>query len=407
MENRIRDIYTNKAGSLIAKLVGFLGESNVRECLKRYEHAMKSSGVIFREYYLKDRHPWLNALRQYYELTSHAKCVHRHPTPELRILAGDAKKVTALQNQMPDSVRNKYKKDLLDQDRARSYLFEIQIAWHFFVRNWDIQWYEDDSSKHPEFVVKAPELHFDVECKFISIDIARKIHRREFYTLADQLIPQIEKRKCAGRLDIRLKDRLDSATVGALCTEVLKKIDSGFLQGDCDITPIGSLAFDLKATSGILVDATEWTKRVCERKPDEAHCAVFGRAEGTRVRDPLELTVMSEKADAVLDAMKEKISKAETQFDGSRPGLIVCFLEGINGFELHELGSESGLQRMTNYVLDKDIFSYVMGISYSSESMVKKRHKFEEVFNPGLFFRNHKCKFEAGKTFDFLSPLKS
>jgi len=406
MENRARKIYTNKAGSLIAKLITFFGESNVRECLKRYEHSLKSSGTVFREYYLKNRHPWLNAIGQYYRLTSQAKSIHRHLTPELMALVTDAKKVTTLQNQMPDSVRNKYKRDLLDPDRARSYLFELQIAWHFFVRNWDIQWYEEDSGKHPEFVVKAPDLHFDVECKWISVDIARKIHRRDFYRFADQLIPQIKKRKYAGRIDIKLKDRLDGTTVNALCKEVLKIIDSGFLQGDCDITLLGSLALDVKGASEILVDVNECTKQVYERKPDEAHGAVFGKAKGTKIIDPIEITVMSEKADTVLDEIKERISKAETQLDESRPGLIVCFLEGIDGFELHELGSETGLQCMTNYVLDKDTFSYVMGIAYSSESMVMKNHQYEEIFSPGLFFRNHKCKYEATKTFDFLSPQK-
>lgn len=406
MENRERDIYTNKVGNLIAKLITFLGEPKVGRCLKRYKHSLEISDTVFRDYYLKNRHPWFNAISQYYELTDQAKSIHRHLTPELKALATDAKKVITLQNQMPDSVKSKYKRDLLDLDSARNYLFELQIAWHFFVRNWDIRWYEADSDKHPEFAVKAPDLDFDVEYKWISVDIARKIHRRDFYRFADQLIPRIAKRKYAGRIDITLKNRLDRKNVSALSKSVLKVIDSGFLRGDRDITHLGSMVLDMKEASEMLVDVNQCTKQVYERKSDEAHGAVFGKAKGTKIIDPIKITVTSEKADKVLDEIKERISKAETQLNESRPGLIVCFLEGINGYELQELGSESGLQAMTNYVLNKDTFSYVIGIGYSSESMVMKGHQFEHVFSPGLFFRNHKCKYETAKTLDFLSPQK-
>lgn len=404
MENQVTDIYQHKAGSLINKLVEFLGERNVKRCLQRYERSLKSSGPVFREYYLKNKHPWLNALTQYYELTKKAKSIHKNLTPELKDLATDAKKVVDLQHQMPKSVKNKYKKDLLDDNNACYYLFEIQTAWHFFAKNWAIQWYEDVPTKHPEFLIEAPELQFNVECKWISVNIARKIHRKDLYSLADNLIPEIEKRKYAGRLDFILKDRLEGGIISGLCTKVLELIDGGALKGEHEISPFGILALDLSCVSGLVVGMNECWKRFYERKPDKAHGGIFARSKDGRPVDPIELTVMSEKADTVLDGIKDKISKAEMQLDESKPGLIVCFLEGVNGFELRKLNGESALQRMTEHVLAKDKFSYVMGIAYSSESMVKKGYDSEEIFNPGLFFRNHKCTFQEAKTFEFLSP---
>ena len=404
MENQVTDIYPHKSGSLINKLVEFLGERNVKDCLRRYKEALKSAGPIFREYYLKQRHPWLSALGQYYELTNKAKSIHRNLTPELKALVIDAKKVVTLQENMPDSVKNKYRTVLLDTDHARNYLFEIQTAWHFFVKDYDIRWYEDSSSKHPEFLVEAPGFHFNVECKWISVDIARKIHRKDFYGFADKLIPEIQKRNYVGRLDIILKGRLKSGTFEKLCANVLKVIDGGILHGGCQIAPFGSLTLDLSCFSGVVIDINEHMWKLYERKADKAHGALFAKAEGTKALDPIELIVMSEKADTVLDGIKGKISNAEKQLDQSKPGLIVCFLEGVNGFEVHNLKSESGLQIMTNDVLWKNKFSHVAGISYSSESMVEKGGNYEEIFNPALFFRNHKCKFQEAKTFEFISP---
>jgi len=97
------------------------------------------------------------------------------------------------------------------------------------------------------------------------------------------------------------------------------------------------------------------------------------------------------------------LSNAEIQLDESKPGLIACFLEGVDGFELYTLRDKSGLKCVTEYVLDKNKFSHVCGIAYSSgECMVKKGDGLEEIFNPALFFRNDKCKFKEAKTFKFL-----
>jgi hypothetical protein len=404
MERQVADIYPHKAGSLINKLVGFLGEDNVRRCLRRHEEAMRCARPILTEYYLKQRHPWLSGLEQYYELTNKAKSIHRHLTPELRALGSDAKKVVMLQKHMPDSVKNKYKKDLLDMDSARNYLFEIQVAWHFFLKGYDLQWHEDDSTKRSEFLVRAPGFDFNVECKRISVDIARKIHRRDLYGFADELIPEIEKRNCAGRLDIILADRLKSGTFYELCAKVLKVIDGGVLRGNCEIAPFGSLELDLRCVCGAIVDLNERMKDLYERKADKAHGAIFARSEKGRPVDPIELTVMSQKGDTVLDGIKGRISKAGTQLDRSKAGIIVCFLEGINEFELRKLGSESDLQLMTCDALGKEKFSHVAGINYLSESMLETHGDSEEIFNPALFFRNHSCKFEAAKTFEFISP---
>ena len=88
---------------------------------------------------------------------------------------------------MPLSVQKKYRRDLMDVARARDYLFEIHIAWHFYLRDHDLQWYEDDGQKHPEFLVKTPSFDFNVECKRISVDTSRQIKREDFYRLVQDL----------------------------------------------------------------------------------------------------------------------------------------------------------------------------------------------------------------------------
>ena len=93
--------------------------------------------------------------------------------------------------------------------------------------------------------------------------------------------------------------------------------------------------------------------------------------------------------------------KAKAQLDESKPGLIACFLEGVD--DLRELAKDSGLQMMSSVLLDKETFSHIAGISYSSEPLKERTTESERFFNQALIFRNPHCKYEKAKDFQFLS----
>ena len=184
-------------------------------------------------------------------------------------------------------------------------------------------------------------------------------------------------------------------------------IDSGVLEGEVKIDPFGSLTLDLDSVSGIVIDMNERMKELYKKKDEKAHGALFAASKNGKPVDPIELTVMSKKGDTVLNGIYKKITDAaELQLDESQPGLIACFLEEVDGYEIEKLRNESGLQLMTSHVLEKDTLSHVMGIVYSSETMVRIKEGCENIFNISLFFRNSKCKFEEAKTFKFFPPMK-
>jgi len=250
--NRESGIHDYEVTNLVNKLIGFLGRNEVEKCLKRYKHSLKSSGPVFRDYYLKTRHPWWNAFIEYFGLEKAGKSIRKNLTENIKILAGDAKKISILQKFMPESVKNKYKKDLIDDNRAFDYLFEIQIAWHFYLKGGLIQWYEDDGHKHPEFLVKTPSFEFDVECKRISVDASRKIRRRDFYRFSEKLNPLVEERGYSGTIDINIQDRLHSSDkyLNDLTSQVLAIINQGQIKGHYEI-PLGSLSLNLDTSKGV------------------------------------------------------------------------------------------------------------------------------------------------------------
>lgn len=405
MENPIADIYDYEVSNLINKLLRFLGRKEVENCLHKYQASLQYSGPIFRKFYLKNRHPWWQPLTKYFELEKTGKSIRRNVTEEIKVLVGDAKKVTTLQKLMPDSVKMKYKRDLIDDNRAYDYLFEIQVAWHFFRKGYGIQWHENNSIPHSEFLVKSPEFEFNVECKRISIDASRKIRRRDFYRLADKIIPKIQRQGYSGYIDIALKERLhgDDKFLDKLSSQVISKINVDRLKGSYQI-PLGSLSIDLKSDSGIVIDFDDCVKKFSAKNQFQTHGLILAKSKDGKPIDPIGITLKSERADNILSGIRDKISEAaKTQLDKSKPGLIVCFLEGINDVGLDKLATNSGLQKMTSLLFLKDELSHIAAIGYSSESIVKKTTNTEEFSNEGLTFSNPHCKFEKAKSFQFLS----
>ncbi len=398
MKNDIRD---TEAKNLIKKLISFLGRNEIEKKLKSYQQSLCSSGPIFRDYYLRKRHPWWESFSEYFKLQYSGKSIHKHLSDGLMLLAGDAKKVTTLQHTMPNTVHDKYKRDLVDKKSAKAYLFEIQIAWHFYLRGAEILWYEDDGKSRPEFLVKEGDVEFNVECKRVGVDASRKIRRKDFYRLAELLMPKISDIGFCGHIDIILNDRLHGNEEGLklLAEDILSR-----LTPECAVScqmPFGEISLSLNHATGIEVDFQHEYENLLLRKPPNSHGAIFANSKNNKPVDPIAFTLSSKKADEILKGIQEKIKNAASQLDQSRPGLIVCYLEEV--WDLRELASESGLQYMTCSLVDREDFLHVFAISYSAEPCAQKYENYKKIYNQALFFKNPNCKFEYMKSYKFFS----
>jgi hypothetical protein len=392
------DIHDYEASRLINKLYCFLGPVNVDSALKKYKRTLDLSGPIVSEYTIKHKHPWWDAFIYFFKLKNEAKSIRRNFTPEIRMLSADAKMVITLQRFMPVSVQNKYKRDLVDSDRAFDYLFEIRIAWHFYSRGNELQWYEDDGKKHPEFLVRTPDFNFNVECKRISDDISRQIKKADFNQLAEKLLPEIETKGYGGNIDIIINGRLEGSQIYTLVLEIMELIKSRNIKGEFAIS-LGQVSLNLNERSGKIVNAMENLRM----KYVSGIRAAFlsSRMNGDNFVDPIEVSIKSKKPDKVLEGIYDKVYEAaKNQLVKSMPGIIICFLEGV--YDLRDLASNSGLQLMTCKLLNKDGLSHIARIEYCSEKHIHRFGKNKETYdNQGLFFNNPNCKFEKVKTYQF------
>ncbi|BBO73859.1 hypothetical protein DSCW_12760 [Desulfosarcina widdelii] len=402
--NKLNAIYDKEARKYILSLINFFGSFEIEKRLNKYKKSLNYAGPIYKRYYLKHRHPWWNSLISFYELESKGKSIKKNLDLGLKVLAADGKKISILQKMMPDSVRNKFKKDLLDDNRASDFLFELDMAWHYLLNGHGIDWYEDNNC--PDFIVNTQDFDFNVECKRITVDGSRKVWRKDFYRLIEKLIPEIEKLKYMGKIDIELNDRLHSSDhhLESLSRQIIELIYANQINGAFEFK-LGYATLNLKESDDKGVNIKELCRELFERKPHEAHGAFYAGEKNGMPINPIEITLKSKKSDKVLLGIKDKVKDAAIkQLPPDKPGLISCFLEDID--DLTNLASDSGLQIMSNYLLDKNDLSHIAGISFSSEERVKRYPGSENFSSQGLLFRNENCIFKIAHDFKFLSKEK-
>lgn len=402
MKRNLSAIRDKDVPKLISSLITFLGKGAVEASLLKYKQSLRSSGPVYRNYYLKMRHPWWETLIAYKDLRTSGKTTYRNLTNAMCNLAGDAKKVCILTRQMPASVREKYRRDLLDAEGAKAYLFELDIAWHYYIQSHQIIWYEDAGDQHPEFAVVTDNFSFDVECKRIGVDTFRKIRRRDFYHLVEALLPEVSGKGLIGRIDLVLLERLSGNLVKlrSIAQQLLHRIGSGGVKGrfslDC-----GHVVLELTERSSKRVDLQQMQNDLWLRKPPEAHGAIFARSYHGGPVDPIEMTCRSEKASKVLIGIRRMISEASSkQLDPTKPGLIACYIPEIDDFK--GLETNSGLQLMTNTLFSENKRCHLAAVTYSSETKMVDTDYGKISNNQALIFRNPYCKFDAVKKFHFI-----
>ncbi len=387
---------------LINKLISFLGPLEVEKGIRKYEDSLKFSGPVFQEF-IKMRHPWWSPFKQFMSLEKQGKSIRKHLTPELKLLTGDARMIDVLEKKMPASVRKKYARDLLIDERVFDYLLEIHTAWHFFLKGFEIKWFENDSSQHGEFLVRAPDFEFDVECKRISEDAAKSIHRKDFYRLADKLNSKMGKLGYHGKIEIFLRDKLygNEKSLNDLTEKIGIIVISGKLKGIYEFS-YGSVSLDLENNTEETVNLEAMRKNLWERKEPQAYASIFATSKCGRPIDPIEIIIQSLTPNEVPSAIRDRIEEAcKDQLKKSKPGVICCYLEGISDSDLQQLSKGSHLQRISSELLCKEEFSHIAAITYRSENVVQQDVNTENYYSQGLFFNNPYCKFEKARNFVF------
>jgi hypothetical protein len=241
-----------------------------------------------------------------------------------------------------DSVQRRVTGILRDDDNIRAFLFELQIATHFFRRGYDIQFADLKNLGNYDLLVSDGSLEIEIECKRKSVDAGRRIPRFSLYMLTDMLLARFENFSDHILVTVTSGARLQANQ--AQLSDLANQIHEAFKK-DMTSRSLGQVTFTIErlALTGAIKNDEDAARVLSPYWSDGAHFAISSNREHTLV-----LKCQGVKRDEVLTAIYEELKGAADQLSKTRPALIACFIEELDDSAWGRLAEKSGLQVMTH-----------------------------------------------------------
>ena len=225
------------------------------------------------------------------------------------------------------------------------FAYEMRVAAHLMSRDFRVCFHDLESGGGFDFLATSASEGVEIECKYISADLGRKLHRRRVYDLGGYLYPvmkrHVDQMRGGVLIRVTLADRLSSAVEQQ--TRIRDCVSSLLLDGkrtyedhECFLT---AEPFDIEQSPFSRQSAGQHPAQVY----DEAR-SYFGIERDHALlhwRPNVAATVVSLKSakpDRVLLEMVKGL-KADTkaQFSGALPAFLFLHLDDLSEEQLVEL----------------------------------------------------------------------
>lgn len=229
----------------------------------------------------------------------------------------------------------------------RSLRFELAVATHFIHQGHKIAWPEMEGLGSFDILVESLGCSgLEIECKSISEDKGRRIHRRDalnFYNLVYPRLHAIQMRLTVGlSIVLTVPGRLPTqyralqALANAVCDQILigrsAKLDQGvdFRLSEFNAAKLDHLAND-RSPGTVRAAIDEVT---CTRNRE-------GLVIGSRSGGAIVLVMKSAADDLLINAIFDSFkTAARTQVTGTRPAFLLAELHSLDGEQLLGIGTE-------------------------------------------------------------------
>ncbi len=250
---------------------------------------------------------------------------------------------------------------------------EMAVATHLMGQGWDITFADLEGSDRFDFLAARDHLEVEIDCKTVSADSGRKIHRKDFRRLTSYLRGSFREKASEsndGRLlvTLEIEDRLPSneTDIKTIADEILDAIHSpeARLQAhDFLVTTetMGAADIDLAQSDSVV-------SFIVESLGYQPHA--FWVVNGTSI---VIFIATSRKKDKVLKAFYTQLKRAQGQFTGTRPAVLWAQIEGVDRDEWPALKSKGGLRAMSHRYLGRSSSPHICMLAYSSVGAVLDR----------------------------------
>lgn len=333
-----------------------------------------------------------------YQLSHMSDLVHRHghipyancadPAvyPAVAFMAQALSAIRELAPIEAKRVRGRVTGAFNNPEDMRALRMELTTATHFIRRGNKVTWPEMTGIGSFDLLVEGIGTGgLEVECKSISNDKGRKIHRREsldFYALVKPIVTPAIARLSRGLFAVlTLPDRLPRTHDDRV--NLAKRCRTG-ISGHANQVFPGGTSFRLgefdSAELGIVANGMI----------DAGTRSAIDRITGTRNREVMiigtpaggvfVLVVQSKKDDTVLNAMFDSLRKAaRNQVSGRRATLLVSGLSGVDGSVLRSIAMQeddpsnppTAIRVKVSQFLESDARRHLIGVTFFSGSSIE------------------------------------
>jgi hypothetical protein len=278
-----------------------------------------------------------------------------------------AAKLMIFSDTMPEKKSKEFRDRLLGSDTVSPILFEIDTTAHFWQLGYDIQWHlpsNETGVKSAEFIARDASRFIEVECKSKTPDAGRKIQRKNFYRLIDEIRKLIANVKGSGTIRILLPEKLPAQL--NLQKKILEAISFNLQNGIHNVVLDDGVEISLDVKGEIEVDFKDLIQMVSEIRKPHSEIAIQFAENNKKYHNPWIICVDSKQNDQFLVDIFESIKDANRQFSENYPSLICCFIPEVGDFS--ELGGDSALANMTKNFFINHASQCVFAVSYISDA---------------------------------------
>jgi hypothetical protein len=225
--------------------------------------------------------------------------------------------------------------------------FEMQVVAHLMSKGFDVDFHDLESGSGYDFLATRGSAAIEVECKHVSADAGRQIHRSKHHALGGLLRPVLEQavsQKLGGQLlRVTLPDRLTGNREQQ--QEIVERIAAAMLHEQPvhdEVCAISRIAFPLEQSpfqpdrgyEATMAEVPEYLKTAFNIV--DSHLLLHWSPG----RSATVVVIESRKPDRVLDRIVDRLKiNAKQQFSRERPAMLCVHFADLTEGQLRELAS--------------------------------------------------------------------
>lgn len=236
-------------------------------------------------------------------------------------------------------------------------VFEMLVATHLMQNEYEVNFHDIESDGRFDFLAEKNGVLLEVECKFISADIGRKIHQRRLYELSNALKPTLTENanRASGGLIVRviINNRLtgEKRQHNAILNSITEAFSSKNRTARSESCTVEISSFELENSPFVRDESLTVSQQLLESYLSD-ELGIDNKNVFILMRPgdhPCVVVIESKKRDAVLKSITRQLKKsAKSQLSGKRPGMIWCYLADLTEKQLRQLADRqsegTGLQ---------------------------------------------------------------